>query len=485
MRILFVALMAMLAALCAAWHPANVASARAKVGVDGVVDLRIRFDILAYILDEKPSDVADAQMKELIDQPSASLDTLLKDAEARFRRGLRVVGDNGDGALDSFTFPSAADVQDWVRQNGRDNLPMMLTVTAKGHFAKGARTSAFRFPPVLDTVILTTEFPYQEPISEPVDSDSVSRPQTIPTDREVAAAKAAIAAPRTAAPAATQPPAVQTSAVQPPMAHPPEGRASAKAPGVPGEEQAKEPPQPSVWQALAERAANPPTPSGRVGAPAEKPAPLLAKPAPVPPVAVTEPPAAPVPKGTPAAWYEGLPSYVKMGFVHILPHGLDHILFVLGLFLLSSRTKDLLKQVTAFTVAHSLTLGLALYGVVRLPAGVVEPLIAASIAFVAIENVFTTQMKSWRVFVVFGFGLVHGLGFAGALRDLGLQRANFLGALLGFNAGVELGQLTVVLAAFLAVGWFRSHARYRSWVAVPASVAIGAVALFWTVQRLL
>lgn len=184
-------------------------------------------------------------------------------------------------------------------------------------------------------------------------------------------------------------------------------------------------------------------------------------------------------------WYALFPRYVKMGFLHIVPEGLDHILFVLGLFLLSTRMKDLLKQVTAFTVAHSLTLALSLYGVIRLSSSIVEPVIALSIVFVAVENIFTTKMHKWRVGVVFLFGLVHGLGFASALRDAGLARGDFLTALVGFNGGVELGQLSVVAAAFLLVGWFRSNQRYRPMVAVPASLVIAVIAAFWAVQRIL
>jgi hypothetical protein len=184
------------------------------------------------------------------------------------------------------------------------------------------------------------------------------------------------------------------------------------------------------------------------------------------------------------AWYETLPGYVKMGYLHILPGGLDHILFVLGLFLLSARTKDLLKQVTAFTVAHSITLGLSLYGIFRLPSSIVEPVIALSNAFVAIENLFTTEMKAWRQYAGFGFGLVHGLGFASAVQDAGLSRSSFLTALVGFNAGVELGQMSVVLGALLLVGWFSSSHRYRPLVAIPASALIALVALLWTVERI-
>jgi hypothetical protein len=175
--------------------------------------------------------------------------------------------------------------------------------------------------------------------------------------------------------------------------------------------------------------------------------------------------------------------YVALGFTHILPKGPDHILFVLGLFLLTTRLKPLLWQVTAFTVAHSITLALALYGVVRLPSVVVEPLIAASIAFVALENLTTTDLKPWRPFVVFAFGLVHGLGFAGALGELGLPRNQFATALVTFNIGVELGQLAVIALAFTALGWWRQRSWYRRAIVLPASCAIAAIAIVWTIQR--
>jgi hypothetical protein len=176
--------------------------------------------------------------------------------------------------------------------------------------------------------------------------------------------------------------------------------------------------------------------------------------------------------------------FIRLGFEHILPRGLDHILFVLGLFLLSTRVRPLLLQVTAFTLAHSITLALSLYGIFRLPPAVVEPLIAASITFVAVENLFTTKLNPWRPFVVFFFGLVHGLGFSAALTDLHLPRGSFLPALIGFNAGVEMGQLAVLLLAFVAVGAFRGKSWYRPAVAVPASLLIAATGLFWTIQRI-
>jgi hypothetical protein len=175
--------------------------------------------------------------------------------------------------------------------------------------------------------------------------------------------------------------------------------------------------------------------------------------------------------------------YLILGFEHILPAGIDHVLFVLGLFLLTTRLGPLLWQVTAFTIAHSVTLALAIYGVVDLPAHVVEPLIALSIACVAVENILTTNLKPWRPAVVFLFGLLHGMGFAGVLRELGLPREDFVAALVLFNVGVEFGQLAVIALAFLAVGWFRHRWWYRRAITIPASCVIAAIGLYWAVTR--
>ena len=113
-------------------------------------------------------------------------------------------------------------------------------------------------------------------------------------------------------------------------------------------------------------------------------------------------------------------TYLKLGFSHIVPAGPDHILFVLGIFLLSRKLKPILQQVTAFTIAHTLTLVLASMAWSRLPPSVVEPLIALSIVFVAVENILTPELKPSRIALVFAFGLLHGLGFAGVLSELGL-----------------------------------------------------------------
>jgi hydrogenase/urease accessory protein HupE len=175
--------------------------------------------------------------------------------------------------------------------------------------------------------------------------------------------------------------------------------------------------------------------------------------------------------------------YLLLGFEHILPLGIDHILFVLGLFLLNTAWRPLLAQVTAFTAAHTLTLTASTYGVVSLSPAIVEPLIALSIAWIAFENVVTDELRWWRPAVVFGFGLLHGLGFAGVLAELGLPRSEYLAALLSFNVGVELGQLTVIALAFLTLGAFRGRDWYRPRVTVPASVLIGLVGLYWAFER--
>ncbi len=177
--------------------------------------------------------------------------------------------------------------------------------------------------------------------------------------------------------------------------------------------------------------------------------------------------------------------FIRTGFEHIVPKGVDHILFVLGLFFFSLNMRPLLAQVTAFTVAHTTTLALASLGIVSVPSAVVEPLIALSIVFVAVENVFGGKLGWGRIAVVFGFGLLHGLGFATMLGDVGDDSGRFFTRLIGFNIGVELGQLTVILAAWLLVGLpFGGYPWYRRVIAVPASLVIAGIGIWWTIERL-
>ena len=174
--------------------------------------------------------------------------------------------------------------------------------------------------------------------------------------------------------------------------------------------------------------------------------------------------------------------WVKAGFEHILPKGLDHILFVLGLFLLAPKWKPLLAQSAAFTVAHSITLALVVTGVFSVSEKIVEPLIALSIAYVAVENLFVKELKPWRLALVFALGLLHGMGFAGVMQELDVPEGQILQPLLGFNVGVELGQVVVLGLAFLATCWFL---RKKIWgrVRLVASGLIAVTGLYWTVER--
>mgnify|MGYP002630174809 CR=1 FL=1 len=177
--------------------------------------------------------------------------------------------------------------------------------------------------------------------------------------------------------------------------------------------------------------------------------------------------------------------YLRIGFIHIVPRGLDHILFVVGLFLLAPRIRPLLIQVSAFTVAHTITLALSVLGVFSLPLSIVEPLIALSIALVAFENIITDRIHPWRPVLVFLFGLLHGLGFAGVLGGIGLPQGDFLWALILFNVGVEIGQLVVLMGVFALCFFFMKKSWYRKRLTMPASFLIGLVGLYWTVERLI
>ncbi len=179
-------------------------------------------------------------------------------------------------------------------------------------------------------------------------------------------------------------------------------------------------------------------------------------------------------------------SYMAIGFEHIVPRGTDHILFIIGIFLLSTRMKPLLWQVTMFTVAHTLTLALSMKGIISLPSNIVEPLIALSIAYVGIENIFAHSLHKSRLVLVFLFGLLHGLGFAGVLSEFGMPPNAFATALISFNVGVELGQVAVILFAFLAIGiWFRDKPWYHQRITVPGSLIISVIGLYWTYDRIM
>jgi len=177
--------------------------------------------------------------------------------------------------------------------------------------------------------------------------------------------------------------------------------------------------------------------------------------------------------------------YINAGYAHILPFGMDHILFIIGIFLLSTKIRPLLWQVTMFTIAHTITLGLSMTGVLNLPANIVEPLIALSIAYIGIENIWHRKLHNSRLLLVFAFGLLHGMGFASMLQEFGMPEDAFITALISFNIGVEIGQLAIILIGFLSVGlWFRNRDWYRNVIIIPGSALIGLTGLYWTYDRI-
>ncbi|MDQ3050270.1 MAG: HupE/UreJ family protein [Bacteroidota bacterium] len=177
--------------------------------------------------------------------------------------------------------------------------------------------------------------------------------------------------------------------------------------------------------------------------------------------------------------------YTWLGFLHIIPHGLDHILFVLSLFLLDSRLKPVILQASCFTVAHTVTLILSSKGIIEPPEKAIEIIISASIVFVALENIFIGTLKPWRYFIIFVFGLIHGMGFATALNETGLPRNAFYTSLISFNVGVELGQIAVIMIAYFLVGkWFSHEVWYKKRIVYPASALIALIACYWTFERI-
>ena len=175
-------------------------------------------------------------------------------------------------------------------------------------------------------------------------------------------------------------------------------------------------------------------------------------------------------------------SFVKIGFDHIIPLGRDHIAFVIGLFLFSPTWRPLLHQTLTFTVAHSITLALTLLGVLAFSAQWVEVIIALSIVYVAVENLWAKEMGKRRLILVFLFGLLHGLGFGSVLGEYPLPKDKLMFGITGFNVGVELGQVVVLAICFLTIGWFKKSFK---WIRIVGSLIIGSVGLYWVIQRIL
>ena len=177
---------------------------------------------------------------------------------------------------------------------------------------------------------------------------------------------------------------------------------------------------------------------------------------------------------------------IFLGIEHVLPFGYDHVLFMVALFLLNSRIKTAVIQCTLFTIAHSITLALATFDFINIPSQVIETAIAFSIALVAIENLFIPTLNHLRLSLVFVFGLLHGLGFASALKEIGIPKSDLLSSLLGFNLGVEIAQLLIVLISYFGIAYFwKNKDWFQNKLINPINMMIACIAMVIGIQRLL
>ncbi len=176
--------------------------------------------------------------------------------------------------------------------------------------------------------------------------------------------------------------------------------------------------------------------------------------------------------------------YVVLGFTHVIPLGYDHILFIISLYLLDSKFKSTIIQCSIFTLAHSISLGLTTYGLIVPKSNLVESFIALSIVYAAIENIVKTKLSKWRLIIIFCFGLIHGMGFASALKDAGISQNYFIQSLLGFNIGVEMGQILVIIITYIVlVRSFANKVWYQTKVVYPISSLIACLGIFWVIIR--
>ena len=179
-------------------------------------------------------------------------------------------------------------------------------------------------------------------------------------------------------------------------------------------------------------------------------------------------------------------NFFILGVEHIIPKGLDHILFIFGLFLFSSSLKKLITQITIFTIAHSITLIFVSLSLMKINPQIVEPIIALSIVYVGIENIFKNYVKEYlRYVVILFFGLLHGLGFALVLSDIGYRSTDLFINLISFNIGIEVAQISIVLVLYLLVALnFAKNKNYRMFFQVPSSILISSIGLYWFFERI-
>lgn len=433
-------------------HPGFVGTVHATLDSEGHLRIIVKHDALAFALNDTSHHIADEPMLHLLRSSDDDLSLALSEGAERFREQFEIQTPSGPVTWTLVEQPTVQAVREWQILRPTLPIPIKLHFEAQATLPPHTTCFAFRLPEILGDAVTTVHRPGYEPYATPIPAGEWT--DCFPLQ----------AAPETSAQQAATPFSSGTSA----------------APDLNA--------QPSTNDHPSTAAANTTT------APSTE---------------------APHTQGSPAT--PDCPSFLRtmgrftvLGFEHIIPKGIDHVLFVLGLFLVSSSIRSLFWQVTAFTVAHSVTLVLASLGMVHISGNIVEPIIAASIALVAIEAVLagrtmTAQRESrinkaeaainssarrsskrdlFRLAIVFIFGLVHGLGFAGVLSELGLPTRQFIPALFAFNVGIEIGQLTVIAIAMGLVGWARYRPLYRPVVVIPASLLIACIGLWWTVERI-
>lgn len=176
---------------------------------------------------------------------------------------------------------------------------------------------------------------------------------------------------------------------------------------------------------------------------------------------------------------------IWIGFQHVIPLGYDHILFIVSLFFLNSKLKSALLQCTIFTIAHSFTLAIVTIYNPLINFKLIEIFISISIIFVSIENSLKINLKIKRVYFIFIFGLIHGMGFASALKNIGFEKSELISSLLGFNIGVELAQFLIILICFLITFKLINKGWYNSKIVQPISLIISLVAIYWTIDQII
>lgn len=417
----------------AAAHPPVATSAIIKVSPSGEVDLTLTHDVLAFALNDQSQNIPDGPMFELLNGPSEVLAASLREAATRFE-SLCVLSAGGKRVpLRVVAYPRVSAVYEVKAKKPAYPLPIKLELHATAAIPATSTSMKIRFPEMLGIVVLTIDRPGQEPVALPLDPNELS-PEFVISLRA------------TGSKSPTSEGLVEGSSTNHDAAEKRGARDDGGEGGGAG---------PDAVDAADSRSAE-----------------------------TQDKDTAPK-RSDGAGWTNVFARFTLLGFEHIIPSGPDHALFVLGLFLLSPKPRPVILQISAFTVAHTITLTLTSLNIIGLSPNIVEPTIAASVAFVGIENLCTTKVHAWRSVVAFVFGLVHGMGVASAFNEAGFPPGQLVSSLAAFTVGVEGGHLAILAAAFLLLGWTSHKKWYRGRVAIPLSLVISLVALVWLVQRLM